>query len=383
MLSNKRLVTVCGIAFCCNIAAIALFIKYNAGAQWYATIDERQEATVDLPDDFLSFGIDTSERLIFSGDDENISCDCNTNTTKSCYAIKRLCRHKFLPFFILTGSKWADINEFCIASGVKLLFSMNVMLRDQHNEWSETNAEEILEYSRRKGYSIDWQLGNEPNSFKHVFNISISPQMLAKDFKKLRKLLNHHGYKNSLLVGPDTTRPQPQKQSLEYMVQFLGNGSHAIDARSWHQYYLNSREAKLEDFWNPDTFNFLNVQIETMINHTKKYAHKPMWLTETSSSYGGGAPGLSNSYAGSPLWIDKLGLAAKYGIKVVGKRGRKATLASAKLSTNKSTTCRPLCFCCFYQQSSVPANLVENGLSYKSLLLHSGLRQRFFYAPSI
>ncbi|KAJ2954042.1 hypothetical protein O0L34_g2255 [Tuta absoluta] len=352
MLSNKRLVTVCGIAFCFNIVAIALFIKYNAGEQWYATIDEHQEVAVELSDDFLSFGIDTSEvqkydlvdfkssklralaaalaparlrlggtmseRLIFSRDDENISCDCNTNTTKSCFAIKRLCRHKFLPFFILTGNKWIDINEFCIASGIKLLFSFNVMLRDQYNEWSETNAEEILEFSRHKGYAIDWQLGNEPDSFKHVFNVSISPQMLAKDFKKLRKLLKHHGYKNSLLVGPDTTRPQPHRpHTLEYMVQFLGNGSQAIDARSWHQYYLNSREAKLEDFWNPVTFNYLNVQIETMINHTKKYSHKPMWLTETSSSYGGGAPGLSNTYAGSPLWIDKLGLAAKNGIKVV------------------------------------------------------------------
>lgn len=43
----------------------------------------------------------------------------------------------------------------------------------------------------------------------------------------------------------------------------------------------------------------------------------PMWLTETSSSYGGGAPGLSNSFAGSALWLDKLGLSAKYNITTV------------------------------------------------------------------
>ncbi|CAK1588527.1 unnamed protein product [Parnassius mnemosyne] len=354
MLSNKRLVVICAIAVCCNISLLVLFVKYNAGEKCFVTINEHQEIKSVLPDDFLSIGIDASEiqnydridfrkprfrqlaaalaparlrlggtmsdRLIFSSKDiPYITCKYHpVNTSKSVYnAVKKLCKHKFLPFFILTGKKWDEINGFCKSTGLKLIFPFNLLLRDDH-EWNNHNAIDILEYSKQREYEVDWQLGNEPNSLHHVFNVTITPEMLAHDFKRLRKILNHYGYKKSLLVGPDTTRPQPHcHECLQYMVEFLGNGSNYINVQSWHQYYLNSKTAKLEDFWNPRTFNLLNDQIITMKNNTLKYNHIPMWLSETSSSYGGGAPGLSNSFAGTPLWLDKLGLCAKHNITTV------------------------------------------------------------------
>ncbi|KAG6461637.1 heparanase-like [Manduca sexta] len=354
MMSNKRLVATCAIAFCCNVALLVLFVKYNGGTRYHINIDKHQEVKIFIPDNFLSIGIDTSEiqdydkidfkkqrlrdlasalaparlrlggtmseRLIFSKNDATVSCDVcvkNSSTSSVCSSVNILCKQKFLPFFIMTGDKWTQINEFCEKCNLTLLFTFNALLRDQHG-WNEKNAKELLEYSKHKHFKIDWQLGNEPNSFQHVFGTTIKPHALGHDFEKLRKLLNHNGYKHSLLVGPDTTRPQPSCHNcLQYMLEFLGNASHHINVRSWHQYYLNSRTAKLEDFWNPDTFDLLKEQIETMKNHTMKYNKIPMWLTETSSSYGGGAPGLSNSYAGSPLWIDKLGLSATYNITTV------------------------------------------------------------------
>ncbi|CAG9781724.1 unnamed protein product [Diatraea saccharalis] len=355
MLSNKRLIAVCAIILCCNVTLLVLFVKYNAYEKCYVTINEEQIVTTVLPDNFLSFGIDASElenfdrvaflnkrfmdlasvlsparmrlggtmsdRLIFSEEPvTSLSCErCSeTNHTHHvCPALRKLCKHKILPFFLLTGNKWKEINTFCKRTNIKLMFTLNLLLRD-HHAWDERNARELIKFSNQNKFDIDWQLGNEPNSFPHVFNISVTPRMLARDFKKLRKLLNETGYNNSLIVGPDTTRPQPKRpECLKYMVEFLSNGSHNINVRSWHQYYLNSRTAKLEDFWNPDTFDLLEEQIKTMKTHTANYSHIPMWLSETSSSYGGGAPGLSDSYAATPLWVDKLGLSAKNNITTV------------------------------------------------------------------
>lgn len=356
MLSNKRLVSICAVVLTCNVALMVLFVKFNIGDKCYVTINEHQNVTSLLPDDFLSFGLDASEldhfkavnfsdpkfrdltaalaparlrlggtmsdRLIFSVHNiPPVSCDdCQParHGKHICTILKKhLCKHKFLPFFLMTGPQWTEINEFCNHTGIKPLFVFNVLLRNEHG-WSDLNAKEILNYSSSYDYKVDWQLGNEPNSFNHTFNVSISPEQLAHDFKKLRHLLNTYGYEDSLLVGPDTTRPQPHRPgALQYMLDFLTYGSHSINIRSWHQYYLNSQTAKLADFWNPSIFDLLKEQIKTMKNHTKVYNHIPMWLSETSSSYGGGAPGLSNTYAGTPLWVDKLGLSAKYNITTV------------------------------------------------------------------
>ncbi|CAK1554571.1 unnamed protein product [Leptosia nina] len=353
MLSNKHLVTVCATAFACNMTLLVIIALYNAQDKCFITIDQ-QNVAVNIPDTYLSVGIDVSEiqdyhtvdfsnkqfknlasalsparirlggtmsdRLIFSPDDiPSVSCNhCPYNTVKAfCSSLKKVCRHKFLPFFVMTGPKWIEINNFCKDTGLQLMFPLNVLLRDDH-EWNLQNAMELIKFSKSNKFDIDWQLGNEPNSFRHVFNRSVNPHDLAQDFKKLRKLLNQSGYEDSLLIGPDTTRPQErQPYCLKYMVEFLGNASQYVNVRSWHQYYLNSRTAKLEDFWDPDTFDLLDTQIQTMKRHTQEYEYIPMWLTETSSSYGGGAPGLSNSYAGTPLWLDKLGLAARNNITTV------------------------------------------------------------------
>lgn len=77
----------------------------------------------------------------------------------------------------------------------------------------------------------------EPDRFRHAFNYEVNATQLANDFITLRKLLNRYPmYKNSILVGPDTTRPQPShKESEIYFQKFLETAGNVIDAITWHQ----------------------------------------------------------------------------------------------------------------------------------------------------
>jgi len=63
-------------------------------------------------------------------------------------------------------------------------------------------------------------------------------------------------------------------------------------------YYINGRTARLEDMMSRDVLDSLAEQL-TQLQDTVAAAGRadtPLWLGETSSCWGGGAPGLSDSY---------------------------------------------------------------------------------------
>ncbi|XP_024219010.1 heparanase [Halyomorpha halys] len=241
--------------------------------------------------------------------------------------------------FSMSAADWNEINNFAITTGLKLLFDFNVLLRENGN-WNSSNGELLLDFSFAYHYEIDWQLGNEPNAFKHVFGMEIDPKTLANDFNSLKKLLQKYSlYNSSLVIGPDITNPHHlKKPPEEFLLEFL-TAEPNVDAISWH-HYNTGPEATLEDFLNVKTYDdFLESYkvVEAAIKKSK-ISPKPVWLTETGSSYGGGAKNLSNRFVGSLLWTDKLGLAAKAGISVVVRqslyRGEYSLLDSLSLKPN-------------------------------------------------
>lgn len=246
------------------------------------------------------------------------------------------------PNFTMTENQWTQLNDFAVKVGTKILFDLNCLIRNKDGSWNADNARELIAFSQRKGYDIDWQLGNEPDAFKHVFNYGVNATQLAKDFATLRQLLNTFPrYKNSLLVGPDTTRPRPEhRTSAKYLKQFLqASEKDVLDAVTFHQYYLNGRTASLADFLNLSTFQLLEYQltIANKLVSASSLRGTPIWLTETASAYGGGAPGLSNTFVASFLWLDKLGLTARHGLHGVVRqsvvRGYYALLSDQYLPT--------------------------------------------------
>lgn len=82
---------------------------------------------------------------------------------------------------------------------------------------------------------------------------------------------------------------------------------------------MNGRTATLKDFLNATILD----SIQPVINSVKNSVHQfvgprmPIWLGETASAYGGGAPNLSNTFASGFMWLDKLGMSALLGLDVV------------------------------------------------------------------
>lgn len=121
---------------------------------------------------------------------------------------------------------------------------------------------------------------SEPNSFKHVFNITILAIELAKDYNRLRQLIDEAGYINSILIGPEVNHiGEPNHAGEIYALGFLESKKNIVNYVSWHQYYLNGREAKAIDFVNPRIFNWLPMQIKSIGNViTASAQNVSMWL---------------------------------------------------------------------------------------------------------
>ncbi|KAK1345773.1 hypothetical protein QTO34_008237 [Cnephaeus nilssonii] len=189
---------------------------------------------------------------------------------------------------------------FANCSGLDLIFGLNALLRTADLQWNSSNAQLLLDYCSSKRYNISWELGNEPNSFQKKAGIFIDGLQLGEDFVKLHKLLGTSAFKNAKLYGPDIGQPRGKT------VKMLSN------------YYLNGRTATKEDFLNPDVLDSFISPVQKIFQVVEMTRpHKKVWLGETSSAYGGGAPLLSNTFAAGFMWLDKLGLSARMGIEVV------------------------------------------------------------------
>ncbi|XP_034527490.1 heparanase isoform X2 [Ailuropoda melanoleuca] len=205
---------------------------------------------------------------------------------------------------------------FANCSGLDLIFGLNALLRTADLQWNSSNAQLLLDYCSSKNYNISWELGNEPNSFWKKAGIFIDGLQLGEDFVKLHKLLGKTTFKTSHLYGPDVG--QPRGKTVKILRSFLKAGGEVIDSVTWHHYYLNGRIATKEDFLNPDVLDTFTSSVQKVFQVVEETRpHKKVWLGETSSAYGGGAPLLSNTFVAGFMWLDKLGLSARMGMEVV------------------------------------------------------------------
>lgn len=248
---------------------------------------------------YFRFGGNAADYLIFEKSKENYT------------AIKNILNNNnnTINDIIMTGKDWLKLNRFASQVNWKLLFDLNALLR-KDGAWNPKNAEILMKFNAKLGFFVDWELGNELNSHHQLKGIK-----LGKDFLKLRSILNSfNSTHSSLLVGPDITSHKYE----HFLRGFLKEARTVINAVTFHQYYLNGRTAIIDDFLNVDILDSLIILIQDInkiVNIDKSRLN--IWLGETGSAYGGGAPHLSDSYVAGFLWLDKLGISALYGVDVV------------------------------------------------------------------
>uniref|UniRef100_A0A3P9DA21 Heparanase n=1 Tax=Maylandia zebra TaxID=106582 RepID=A0A3P9DA21_9CICH len=200
--------------------------------------------------------------------------------------------------FFFTELTVDQLHAFANCSGFQLIFGLNALLRTADNSWNNSNAALLLQYCQSRHYGMSWELGNEPNSFEKKAGIRVDGHQLGLDFIRLRKMMSESKlYQDAGLYGPDVGQPRNHHVAL-------------LDG-----YYVNGRDTSVKDFLDPEVLDSLALKT----NEKVKLASpgKSVWLGETSSAYGGGAAGLSDTFVAGFMWLDKLGLGAALGLDIV------------------------------------------------------------------
>uniref|UniRef100_A0A2C9KBN1 Asl1-like glycosyl hydrolase catalytic domain-containing protein n=1 Tax=Biomphalaria glabrata TaxID=6526 RepID=A0A2C9KBN1_BIOGL len=136
----------------------------------------------------------------------------------------------------MTVKLWEQFYDFIQYVGWQLSIDFTNIHRTSTNEWNSANAKAFLDYAEKKKIPIpDFQLGNEPNLYESNFGMKTQTgTQTVKDFESYRNLLKQYPmYKDSTVVGPETTRPT---SSHKYFNEFLANGGcNVVDEISFHQ----------------------------------------------------------------------------------------------------------------------------------------------------
>ena len=232
-------------------------------------------------------------------------------------------REKCSPFFEnwsrmkkfeYTRSEFSALYNFTRQNNLRLIFGLNGLTRDASRKWNPNVATKkiLREYSDR----VDWEIGNEPNRFnKYGKRSAVKARQLARDEGSLRTILNNT---QSRIYGPDIAKPT--YKSLKYLKNFLA-AKPSVDAVTYHLYEMHSTVATLERYMNP--MHVMKIEeemgwIDSIVrNSPLSNTTTDIWVGETGSSSGGGAPGLSDRFVSGFHYLSKIGLAAEHCHKVL------------------------------------------------------------------
>lgn len=62
--------------------------------------------------------------------------------------------------FTISGADLLALYDFTVKSELRMIFDLNVLLRNPDGSWNDSNAQEIIAFTKNQGMTLDWQLGN-------------------------------------------------------------------------------------------------------------------------------------------------------------------------------------------------------------------------------
>ncbi|XP_025082651.1 heparanase-like [Pomacea canaliculata] len=278
-------------------------------ANW-STFDFRstklQNLAHGLSPSYLRLGGTTADALIFQSDSSHPSHGGEGKPVE----------FKSHPIFNMTTKQFDDINHFARTVGWDFIMDLNALIRFPNGSWDPSNAQELLRYGSAKNYSIvGFQLGNEYDLYHSAFNYTVLPSQLAKDVLTLSQVLAKFPlYSSSFIVGPETA-----SNNNNFFHGFLASGgATVVRAGSLHHYYMKGSTAVLKNYTDVGVLNRLVGYLQSALSQTRSVVPDlPVWLSETSSSYGGGTPNITDRFVAGFVWLDKLGVSSTMGLNAV------------------------------------------------------------------
>lgn len=62
--------------------------------------------------------------------------------------------------FTINEKDFENLYNFSIKSKLRMIFDLNVLIRNINGSWNDINAKNIISFAKNKNMKIDWQLGN-------------------------------------------------------------------------------------------------------------------------------------------------------------------------------------------------------------------------------
>ena len=235
------------------------------------------------------------------------------------------------PILVLCLQDLNNLHSLAKSSEGKLLFDLNLLLR-YGEQWDPSIALNLIQYAEEQGYLKDmyFELGNEPN----FFTLNLDGKRIGEDFLILKSLLSSFPeLKDAKLVGPDIGNVAPIPSAFAETVK------DQISAFTLHSYYFKGPGAAISQYYNVMYFDNFEKEVISFRDLMWKSAGAKVdvWVGETSDSYDKGTPNVTNRYISGFLWLDKLGISARHGYKLVARQdffGGNYPLISDELTPN-------------------------------------------------